>query len=421
MKRFAKIMVVVAVTVGLVVFFSADPATIRYDSAVPVSDARFLGYVSAVTASPATKGDQYDVLVNGDQVYPAMLEAIRSAQKRINMLTYAYDPGATADTFTSALVEARARGVDNHVDLDAVGGSSISEKDVDTLEKAGATIKMFRPLEWNAIQESSYRNHRKILVVDGEVGFTGGFSVADHWTGNAEGPQHWRDSHFRIRGPVVRYLEAVFYESLAETIDRVTLNVGPSEDGRPSPPDGSASSVIVSSAPDGGSGGVKRLFLLSIVSAQQSIDITSPYFIVDESTQWALEEARRRGVRVRVLVEGDRTDAKPVKWAGRSQYERLLSRGIEIYEYQPTMMHAKTMTVDGVWSIIGSANFDNRSLDMNDEVNIGIADPALASQLRQVFENDLLRCTQLTLDAWRQRSWTEQANEKVWSLLNEVF
>ena len=421
MRRVAQVLVVVGIVLGLVVVFAADPATLRFESAIQVGDPRFVDYASAVTASPSTRGDEYESLRNGDEAYPAMLEAIGRSVRRVNLLTYAFNPGEAADMFMVALLDARARGVEVNVVVDAIGGMDTSTDHIEQLEHAGATVAIFRPLHWYSIQESNYRNHRKILVVDGEVAFTGGFSIADHWLGNAQDADHWRDTHFRVRGPIVRYLEGVFYESLAETIDRVKVDVGPSEDGRPAPPEGPASSVIVSSAPDGGSGSIKRLFLLSIVSASRTIDITSPYFIVDESTEWALTEASRRGVRVRVLAEGDRTDAKPVKWAGRSQYDGLLSQGIEIYEYQPTMMHAKTMVVDGVWSIIGSANFDNRSLDMNDEVNIGVADPGLAGDLLRAFEEDLQRSRRLVLEQWRQRPWHRVANEKLWSLLNELL
>jgi cardiolipin synthase len=197
--------------------------------------------------------------------------------------------------------------------------------------------------------------------------------------------------------------------------------IGPNGDGRPPEPAGDASSIVVSSAPSGGSGGVKRLYLMSLGAALKTLDITTPYFVLDDSTQWALEQARKRGVRIRLLVEGDRTDAKTVKWASRSIYDRLLQDGIEIYEYQPTMIHAKTMVVDGAWSVIGSANLDNRSLDMNDEVNVGIADRTLAQALTRTFDEDLRRAKQLTLEEWRRRGLHEKANEKFWSLLGEFF
>jgi len=420
-RKRTKVIVVIAAVLGLLLLFAQDPSTVRLDSAISIEDARFRDYVGAVTASPSSQGDRYEMLLNGDQVYPAMLDAIRNARRRVNFLTYIYSPGQAADQFTRAFADAGRRGIEVNVVVDAFGASDIPKEHIEQLEAAGVTVGHYRPVRWYSIQESNYRNHRKILVVDGEIGFTGGIGVSDHWLGNAQNETQWRDTQFRIHGPVVRYLEAVFYESLAETQPRVKPEIGPGGDGKAPEPAGEASSVIVSSAPNGGSGAVKRLFLMTLGAAKKTLDITTPYFVVDDSTLWALEQARQRGVQIRFLVEGDRTDAKTVKWASRSIYDRLLQQGIEIYEYQPTMIHAKTTVVDGSWSIIGSANFDNRSLDMNDEVNIGISDRSLADALLKTFEDDLRRAKRLTLEEWRQRALHEKANEKFWSLLGEFF
>jgi cardiolipin synthase len=420
-RKRTKVIVVILAVLGLLLLFAQDPTTVRLESAISIEDERFRDYVGAVTASPSSQGDRYEMLLNGDQIYPAMLEAIRNARRRVNFLTYIYSPGEAANQFTSALADAGRRGLEVNVVVDAFGASDIPDEHVEQLKNAGVSVGHYRPVRWYSIQESNYRNHRKILVVDGEIGFTGGVGVSDHWLGNAQDMTQWRDTQFRIRGPAVRYLEAVFYESLAETLPRVKPEIGPEGDGRPPDPAGDASSIVVSSAPDGGSGGVKRLFLMTIAAAKRTLDIATPYFVVDDSTLWSLEEARRRGVRIRFLVEGDRTDAKTVKWASRSSYDRLLQQGIEIYEYQPTMMHAKTTVVDSNWSIIGSANFDNRSLDMNDEINVGIADRTLAAALVETFENDLRRAKRLTLEEWRKRALHEKANEKFWSLFGEFF
>ena len=420
-RKRTKVIIVVVAIVGLINLFAQDPSTVRLDSTVSIEDDRFPEYASAVTASPPTQGDRYEMLLNGDQIYPAMLDAIRAARQRVNFLTYIYSPGEVAGLFTDALADAARRSVEVNVVVDAFGASNIPGDHVKRLEQSGASVGHYRPVRWNSIQESNYRNHRKILVVDGTTAFTGGVGVADHWLGHAQDKEHWRDSQFRIQGPAVHYLEAVFYESLAETLPRVKPEIGPSADAGPVAPAGDARSVIVSSAPNGGSGGVKRLFLVSIAAAKHTLDITTPYFVVDDSTQWSLDEARKRGVHIRILVEGDRTDAKSVKWASRSNYEALLEQGIDIYEYQPTMIHAKSTVVDGRWSIIGSANFDNRSLEMNDEVNIGISDPSLAAALTLTFDDDLRRAKRLTLEEWRRRALHEKANEKFWSLLGEFF
>jgi cardiolipin synthase len=420
-RKRTKVIVVCFAIFGLLLLFAQDPSTVRLESAISIEDARFHEYVGAVTASPASQGDKYELLLNGDQIFPAMLDAIRGAKKRINFLTYIYSPGEVANQFTTALADAGRRGVKVNVVVDAFGASDIPKEHIEQLESAGVTVGHYRPVRWYSIQESNYRNHRKILVVDGEVGFTGGVGVADHWLGHAQDREHWRDTQFRISGPAVRYVEAVFYESMSQTMPTAPPELGPDGDGRPPPPAADAGSIVVSSAPSGGSGGVKRLFLITIGAAKRTLDITTPYFVLDDSTQWALEQARRRGVRIRLLVEGDRTDAKTVKWASRSVYDRLLQQGIEIYEYQTTMIHTKTTVVDGAWSIVGSANLDNRSLDMNDEINIGIVDRTLAEALRVTFEDDLRAAKQLKLEEWRRRALHEKANEKFWSLLGEFF
>jgi cardiolipin synthase len=254
-------------------------------------------------------------------------------------------------------------------------------------------------------------------VVDGDIGFTGGAGVADHWLGNAQDPEHWRDTHVLMRGPIVRLLEGAFYENFAEA----SPQVAPELDPPPLEQDPEGASFLVRSSPTGGSNDLKRLYLLAIASARRTLDITSPYFVTDESSMWSLEDAVRRGVKIRVLVEGDITDAMPVKYASREKYEWLLRQGIEIYEYQPTMMHTKVMVVDGIWSMFGSANFDNRSLELNDELNVAVTNRDLAGRFLQDFDQDLRVSTRLTLEAWRKRSLLQKTREKFWSAFGEVF
>jgi cardiolipin synthase len=293
----------------------------------------------------------------------------------------------------------------------------MSDDDIKRLRAAGCHIGTFNALKWYNLEEVNYRTHRKILVVDGEVGFTGGAGVADHWLGHAQDKEHWRDTQIRMRGPIVRLAEAAFYENFIETDDIVT----PELDDAPTEIDDVGHSLVLRSSPTGGSNDLKRLYLLGIASARKTIDITSPYFVTDESTGWALQDAVSRGVKIRILVEGDKTDAMPVKYASRDAYDRLLSMGIEIYEYQPTMMHTKTLVVDGVWSMFGSANFDNRSLELNDELNVAVSDHDLAYRLAEDFEQDVRVSTRLELASWRQRSTLEKTREKFWSYFGEIF
>jgi cardiolipin synthase len=256
-----------------------------------------------------------------------------------------------------------------------------------------------------------------VFIVDGSVAFTGGIGLADHWIGDADAKEHWRDTQFKVTGPTVRALEASFYENWLESGGQVVPTLDPER----SVEDTATRTVVVWSNPTAGVSNVKLLYMLAIASARRQIDIQSPYVMLDESTQWSLDEARRRGVKVRILTDGDVTDSMPVKYASRDWYEELLAQGTEIYEYQPTMMHVKAMVVDGLLSIAGSANFDNRSFELNDEISVAVVDPQLAAELTRDFEQDLTRSKRFTLDEWRQRGFLEKAQEKFWGLFGELF
>jgi cardiolipin synthase len=286
------------------------------------------------------------------------------------------------------------------------------------LAAAGVTVALFNKPAWYTIEELNYRTHRKILVVDGRIGFTGGVGISDNWLGRVEDGKHWRDTQFEITGPATRYLEGGFTENFIEGAERpVTPQIG-----NPPPEQGATDqTIVVWSSPTGGGNALKELYILSLAGARRTIDIASPYFLLDESTEYALTAARQRGVRIRLLVEGDVTDAKAVKYASRDAYDRLLQQGFEIYEYQPTMMHAKTVVIDGAWSIFGSANFDNRSLELNDELNVATQDRALAARALEQFELDLRSARRLELERWRQRSRIDKTREWIWSHFGEVF
>ena len=404
-----KVLLILSVILTLLVVLGADPATLKLQSTTAADAATFPDYVAVITSSPATVGDSVTQLVNGRQMVPAMLDAIGHARDRVNFFTYIFESGGAADLFRNAFVGAARRGVHVTIVVDAFGASNMPDGYKRSLADAGCVVRQFRPFRWYSIQEASYRNHRKLLVIDGGTAFIGGAGIADHWLGDAQDPDHWRDTQFRIDGPSVPYLEAAFYEALAETSATVTPEV--LAPGSPAAGPGATRTVVVTSSP-GGAAAIKRLFLLSIAAARRSIEITSPYFIADDSSEWALAEARRRNVAIRILVEGEQTDAMPVKWASRSEYQRMLEQGIDLYEYQPTMMHAKTMVVDGIWSVIGSANFDNRSLDMNDELCVGIQDRTLARPLLQTLEQDLGRAHRITLGEWRRRPMHHRINEQ---------
>ena len=406
-----------ACVIAVGVLLAQDQITLKVRSAVSAEDPRHSSYLAALVGADTRSGNTYDVLTNGDQIFPAMLDAINRAQRRVSLETYIYDEGTVANQFTEALAAAARRGVRVQLVVDAVGGSSMNAAHVERLRAAGCFVAQFNSPAWYSLEELNYRTHRKILVVDGEIGFTGGVGVSDHWLGNAQDKDHWRDTQVRIRGPIARLMEGAFYENFVEA------------DGGPAPElndpltdlGEEGASLMVRSSPTGGSNDLKRLYLLAIASARRTVDIASPYFVTDESTRWSLADAISRGVRIRILVEGDITDAKPVKYASRDKFDLLLRQGIEIYEYQPTMMHTKVMVVDGVWSMFGSANFDNRSLELNDELNVAVTSRDLAARFAADMEADIRASRRLTLDAWRQRGMLEKVRERFWGIFGEVF
>ena len=410
----AIVVILMFVAIGLVI--AQDQETLRVRTPLAAADPTFPDYLATLLGDPLTSGDSYVVHTNGDQAFPAMLAAIDAAQHRIAFETYIFDTGRIAERFTTALEAAARRGVSCRMVLDAVGASTMEARHIERLEQAGCRIGWFNPLASFAIEEANYRTHRKALVIDGDIAFIGGIGIADQWAFAEEDAPQWRDTHFEIKGPAAINIEAAFHENWIETGGVVEPDLLLHAE-----PMGKAKSVAVWSSPEGGANELKLLYLLAIAAARSTLDLQSPYLITDESTQWSLSEARRRGVRIRLLTEGDMTDAKPVKFAGRSDYERLMEQGIEVYEYQAAMMHTKAVVVDGVLSIIGSANFDNRSLELNDELNVAVFDPGLAGRIKTDFENDLTRSKKLNLDEWRSRPLHIRGREKMWGLFGEVF
>ena len=417
-KLVLSVLIVVGI-IAVILTLSQDEQTLKIESAYAAQDSHFAGYITTLLGVETTSGNEYTLLTNGDQFFPAMLDAINHATRRIAFETYIYEKGRVANQFTPALVAAAHRGVQVNLVVDAFGSNRMSEEDIEQLRQAGARVGRFGKAHWWTLDNLTYRTHRKILVIDGKIGFTGGAGVSDHWLGNAEDPDHWRDSMVRVTGPVARLMEGAFNENFVDTAGPVKPMVEPLE----SPPEArprDAAFVLRSSA-NNRSNDLKHFYLLAIAAARRTLDICSPYFIVDESSEWALRQAAARGVRIRILVEGDHTDALPVKYASRQSYQKLMDLGIDIYEYQPTMMHTKAMIVDGAFAMFGSANFDNRSLEMNDEMNVGVSDPAFAARLAQDFEADLKRARFLDPKTWPDRPVLEKAREYFWSYFGEVF
>jgi cardiolipin synthase len=300
--------------------------------------------------------------------------------------------------------------VNVNVILDAVGSAPMSHDLITFMQRNGIAVEWYHPIRWYTLSRVNHRTHRKILVVDGEVGFCGGVGIADLWLGDAETKDHWRDTVARIEGPAVMQMQFAFMDNWVKSRGELLtgLSYFPQVE-----PRGNHITQVIKSSPSEGSSTVKLLYIISIVSATRSIYINNAYFLPDPDTTRALESAVRRGVDVRVIVPGEYTDVPIVRHAGRLSYGRLLRRGIRIFEYQPTMMHAKTMVVDGIWSSIGSSNFDDRSFRLNDEVNVNIYDEGFAAQMEQMFFADLAHSEEVVSRRFRRRPWVDRVKERV--------
>ena len=375
-----------------------------------VRDFAFLQTMHALTSTPMSEGNRVTILKNGVEIFPSMLAAIRDASRTINLEFYIYWDGEIGRKFAEALAERARAGVEIKVILDAFGSASMSQWLVDFLTRNGVDVEWYHPLRWYTIPTLNHRTHRKLLVVDGRIGFSGGVGIADDWLGDGDAPNHWRDTMVRVEGPVVTQMQSAFMDNWVKSRGELLTGL----DYFPAlPVAGSHQAQVLKSSPTEGSSTVKLLYIISIVSAVKSIYISNAYFLPDADTRRALEGAVRRGVDVRVIVPGEFTDVPVVRQASRWYYEMLLNRGIRIFEYQPAMMHAKTMVVDGVWTTIGSSNFDNRSFRLNDEVNVNVYDDEIAAQMEAMFHADLARSEEVTLRKWFRRGWLDRVKERV--------
>jgi cardiolipin synthase len=375
-----------------------------------VRDLAFLQTMHALTGSPMSEGNLVTILKNGIEIFPSMLAAIRAAKRTINLEFYIYWDGEIGRKFAEALAEKARAGVAVKVVLDAVGSAQMSRSLINFMARNGIDVEWYHPLRWYTISTLNHRTHRKLLVVDGRIGFSGGVGIADDWLGDADARHHWRDTVARVEGPVVTQMQSAFMDNWVKSRGELLtgLDYFP-----PLAPCGPHLTQVLKSSPTEGSSTVKLLYIISIVSAVKSIYISNAYFVPDVDTTHALEAAVRRGVDVRVIVPGEFTDVPIVRQASRWHYERLLGRGIRIFEYQPTMMHAKTMVVDGSWTTIGSSNFDDRSFRLNDEVNVNVYNDDVASQMETMFHADLASCEEVTLRKWFRRGWVAKTKEKL--------
>jgi cardiolipin synthase len=378
-----------------------------------VGEPSFFSTIEAYTDAPIVGGNRIDLLFNGDETFPAMLRDIIAAKSTITFAQYLYEDGSISYEFAQAFSNRCRAGVQVHILIDNQGSQKIPDKIPAMMRDAGCRVEFFRRVEaqqvflpWKLLKYN-YRNHRRVLVIDGRVGFTGGYGISEAWTGDGRAEDHWRETNARVEGPVVKYLQAAFTESWLEATGTVLGGDGyfPRLE-----PQGKISAQMVKSSPIGGSFQNYMLFLLSISSAKKSILITNSYFIPDDTMIEALLKAAARGVRVVVLVPG-KIDHQITYRASRSNYGRMLLGGIQIFEYTAALMHAKTMVVDGVWATVGSTNFDNRSFALNEELNLTVYDSGLARRLEEAFEQDLKYSRKITYEEWNSRGIGERIYE----------
>jgi len=384
----------------------------------PVEDPQFFRAMGMLLGPNIVGGNQVQALQNGDQIFPAMLEAIRGARSTVLFETFIYWSGAIGDAFAQALSGRAQAGVKVHVLLDWVGSIKVDERLVRQMREAGVEVYRFHPLRWYNLGRINNRTHRKLLIVDGRIGFTGGVGIATPWTGDAQDADHWRDSHYRVEGPVVAQMQSVMLANWSKTTGRILHGEAyfPALAER-----GSQRAQMFHSSPSGGSESMQLMYLIAITAATKTIDIASAYFVPDEMARVALVAALRRGVRVRVITPGRRIDTQTVRHASRALWGELLAAGMEMYVYQPTMYHCKTVIVDGLMCSLGSTNFDPRSFHLNDEANLNLYDREFAGDLTRVFEADLQRCRRVTLQEWQERPLLEKARERVAAWLAPVL
>jgi cardiolipin synthase len=374
---------------------------------VGVSEPHFSRSIALLTGTPLTAGNRVEIALNGNGTYTRLWHDLRSATQSITLQLYYGNAGSVADTLHEILLGRAAAGVRVFVLYDAFGTLDMPRERVESLRKGGIRVEPFRPVRLSALHLAQNRSHARGIVIDGRVGWTGGFGIDDKWLGDGRTNGSWRETNVRFEGPAVRQLQAAFAAAWTEATGvlftgRATLSEHP---------DGVTAAGLLYATPTLGSTAAERFLAASISGARTSLYITNSYFAPDDNMLELLVAAARRRVDVRLLTAGPATDVKTVRFAGRALYERLLEAGVHIYEWQPTPLHAKVFVADGLWSTIGSMNFDNRSLALNDETTLMILDAEIGRQMVTIFQDDLRNANEITLEQFRNRSWIERPFE----------
>ena len=385
-----------------------------------VTSPHFTAAFALVTGSFLTSGNVVEVLTDGDGTFPRLWSDLRSSRRSVTVQMYYAGPGAVADSVTRILSERARAGVDVYFLYDAFGSQDLPRRYLDTLRAAGAQVAEFRPVRWYALDRASHRSHVRGIVVDGAIGYTGGFGFDDKWLGRGRRPGEWRETNARFTGPVVAPMQAMFIAGWEEATGQLltgerllSVDGGARTAGGLA---GAAEAALVDSPSRTGSTAAERLFAFSISSAQRRLYIANPYFIPQADFVQLIVAAARRGVDVRILTNGKLTDVKTTWLAGRSRYEVLLAAGVRIYEYRPTTIHAKTIVVDGAWTAVTTMNFDNRSLAYNNEVALVVLDSTVGASMESHFVDDLRYADEIRLDSFRRRGRSERILERAASL-----
>ena len=401
---------VIVVVAGLLWFLFVTLFTPRIDYRVdvplrPDSD-EFLHVIQATCQAAIQHHNAIEILTNGAQFYPAMRDEILKAEASVNLEAYIFNPGAAADMLIDAMITRARAGVDVRLVVDSIGSALMTGEPARRLREAGCKLEFYQPLTWYRLHRLNNRTHRELLIVDGRVAFTGGAGVADWWLKPVEDRPAWRDTMVRIEGPIVIALQGVFAENWLECCGEILTS--PRQWPRRREPAGRTEAMLVKSSPSDRATASRVVFQMLIDGAVSDIAISTPYFLPDRALRRSLARAARRGVEVRVVVPGALTDQRLVRLASRRLYGELLESGVRIYEFRPSMTHVKALLIDRTWAIVGTTNFDNRSFEHNDEVNVAFREAAVTARLRSDFESDLAASEEITLDNWKRRSWFEK-------------
>ena len=406
-------------SLGAMSFIPGGP-TLRHavEHTHSAAQAEFSSTMQGFLGEPIEAGNKIETLVNGEEIFPAMLKAIAEAEKSVNFETYIYWSGEIAERFADALSERARAGVRVNVILDYVGSVPMEQRLIDQMRNAGVRVIRFRPLHWYTMDRLNYRSHRKVLIVDGRVGFTGGVGIADKWKGDARNPNEWRDNHYLIEGVAVAGLQSSFTEHWLEATGEILRGGDYFPDlERP----GIVSLQPMKSSPFSGSEQIYLGLMMALSAAEHHIRIGMAYFVPNEAALKQILDARRRGVEVDIIVPGIWTDTEEVRRASRYFWGQLLEAGVKIYEYQPTMYHVKTVMVDENWATLGSANFDERSFRLNDETNVNVYDRGFVGQQIALFELDRSRSRPVTLAQWQGRPVRVKISDWFWSRFRSYF